>query len=93
MEDKCEFCILLIHSLPFSLRLDSAALSPDLLSSVHTGDRVLEVNGIPVGNISPDEVGLKPPTDFSNNIATKREVDTLPNIHKNKGQHHILPSR
>ncbi|XP_044079802.1 LIM domain kinase 1-like [Siniperca chuatsi] len=36
--------------------LDSAALSPDLLSSVHTGDRVLEVNGIPVSNISPDEI-------------------------------------
>ncbi|XP_037605748.1 LIM domain kinase 1-like [Sebastes umbrosus] len=36
--------------------LDSAALSSDLLSSVHTGDRVLEVNGIPVYNISPDEI-------------------------------------
>ncbi|XP_029304707.1 LIM domain kinase 1-like isoform X2 [Cottoperca gobio] len=36
--------------------LDSAAHSPDLLSSVHTGDRVLEVNGIPVHNISPDEI-------------------------------------
>uniref|UniRef100_A0A3B4ZRF9 non-specific serine/threonine protein kinase n=1 Tax=Stegastes partitus TaxID=144197 RepID=A0A3B4ZRF9_9TELE len=28
----------------------------DLLSSVHTGDQVLEVNGIPVRNISPDEI-------------------------------------
>ncbi|KAM7398187.1 hypothetical protein PAMA_006198 [Pampus argenteus] len=36
--------------------LDSAALSPDLLSSVHTGDHVLEVNGIPVCNISPEEI-------------------------------------
>ncbi|XP_070699880.1 LIM domain kinase 1-like isoform X2 [Pempheris klunzingeri] len=36
--------------------LDSAVLSPDLLSSVHIGDRVLEVNGIPVRNISPDEI-------------------------------------
>ncbi|KAG7515757.1 LIM domain kinase 1-like [Solea senegalensis] len=36
--------------------LDSAVLSPDLLSSVHTGDRVLEVNGIPVCNISSDEI-------------------------------------
>ncbi|GAA6219833.1 LIM domain kinase 1-like [Lates japonicus] len=36
--------------------LDSTVLSPDLLSSVHTGDRVLEVNGIPVRNISPDEI-------------------------------------
>uniref|UniRef100_A0A3P9DF66 LIM domain kinase 1 n=1 Tax=Maylandia zebra TaxID=106582 RepID=A0A3P9DF66_9CICH len=43
-------------------RLDSSVLSPDLLSSVHTGDRVLEVNGIPVRNISPEEVGLKLPT-------------------------------
>ncbi|XP_068456472.1 LIM domain kinase 1-like isoform X2 [Clinocottus analis] len=36
--------------------LDTAALSPELLSSVHNGDRVLEVNGIPVHNISPDEI-------------------------------------
>uniref|UniRef100_A0AAQ6AIQ9 LIM domain kinase 1 n=1 Tax=Amphiprion ocellaris TaxID=80972 RepID=A0AAQ6AIQ9_AMPOC len=36
--------------------LDSAVLSDDLLSSVHVGDRVLEVNGIPVRNISPDEI-------------------------------------
>uniref|UniRef100_A0A8C2ZGB4 non-specific serine/threonine protein kinase n=1 Tax=Cyclopterus lumpus TaxID=8103 RepID=A0A8C2ZGB4_CYCLU len=45
-----------ISSLSFSLRLDTAALSPDLLSSVHNGDRVLEVNGIPVHNISPDKI-------------------------------------
>lgn len=31
-------------------------LSPDLLSSVQTGDHVLEVNGIPVHNISPEEI-------------------------------------
>ncbi|XP_068572194.1 LIM domain kinase 1-like [Cebidichthys violaceus] len=36
--------------------LDTAALSPDLLSSVHNGDRVLEVNGIPVHQITPDEI-------------------------------------
>lgn len=36
--------------------LDSAALCPDMLSSVHTGDHVLEINGIPVRNISPDEI-------------------------------------
>ncbi|XP_062414157.1 LIM domain kinase 1-like isoform X2 [Pungitius pungitius] len=36
--------------------LDPAALSPDLLSSIHNGDRVLEVNGIPVLNMSPDEL-------------------------------------
>ncbi|XP_042355747.1 LIM domain kinase 1-like [Plectropomus leopardus] len=36
--------------------LDSAALSSDLLSSVQTGDRILEVNGIPVHNISPEEI-------------------------------------
>lgn len=36
--------------------LDSSVLSPDLLSSVHIGDRVLEVNGIPVRNISPEEI-------------------------------------
>ncbi|XP_010737786.3 LIM domain kinase 1 [Larimichthys crocea] len=36
--------------------LDPAVLSPDLLPSLHTGDRVLEVNGIPVRNISPEEI-------------------------------------
>ncbi|XP_056140788.1 LIM domain kinase 1-like [Lampris incognitus] len=36
--------------------LDSALLTPDLQSSIHTGDRVLEVNGIPVCNISLDEI-------------------------------------
>uniref|UniRef100_A0A8C4ITE4 non-specific serine/threonine protein kinase n=1 Tax=Dicentrarchus labrax TaxID=13489 RepID=A0A8C4ITE4_DICLA len=45
-----------IHSMPFSLRLDSSVLNPDLLPSVHTGDRVLEVNGIPIRNISPEEI-------------------------------------
>ncbi|KAM8742760.1 LIM domain kinase 1-like [Acanthopagrus schlegelii] len=36
--------------------LDSAVLSSDLLPSIHTGDRVLEINGIPVHNISADEI-------------------------------------
>uniref|UniRef100_A0A8C4IQD2 non-specific serine/threonine protein kinase n=1 Tax=Dicentrarchus labrax TaxID=13489 RepID=A0A8C4IQD2_DICLA len=36
--------------------LDSSVLNPDLLPSVHTGDRVLEVNGIPIRNISPEEI-------------------------------------
>ncbi|XP_032433078.1 LIM domain kinase 1-like isoform X1 [Xiphophorus hellerii] len=36
--------------------LDPGVLSPDLLSSVQAGDQVLEVNGIPVHNISPDEI-------------------------------------
>ncbi|XP_011481562.1 LIM domain kinase 1 [Oryzias latipes] len=37
-------------------QLDSTVLSPDLLSSVQEGDKVLEVNGIPVQNVSPDEI-------------------------------------
>uniref|UniRef100_A0A8C6L2T2 non-specific serine/threonine protein kinase n=1 Tax=Nothobranchius furzeri TaxID=105023 RepID=A0A8C6L2T2_NOTFU len=37
-------------------RLDSTVLSPDLLSSVQVGDQIVEVNGIPVHNISPDEI-------------------------------------
>ncbi|XP_060911278.1 LIM domain kinase 1-like isoform X1 [Labrus mixtus] len=36
--------------------LDAAVLSPDLLSSIHTGDRVLEVNGMPVSSISREEM-------------------------------------
>uniref|UniRef100_A0A3Q3X4B9 non-specific serine/threonine protein kinase n=1 Tax=Mola mola TaxID=94237 RepID=A0A3Q3X4B9_MOLML len=45
---------------PFSLllchRLESAVLNPDLLPSVHIGDRILEINGVPVCNITPDEI-------------------------------------
>lgn len=41
------------------VRLDPAVHSHDLMSSVHAGDRVLEVNGIPVRNISQDEVGFR----------------------------------
>uniref|UniRef100_A0A8C7XCE8 non-specific serine/threonine protein kinase n=1 Tax=Oryzias sinensis TaxID=183150 RepID=A0A8C7XCE8_9TELE len=37
-------------------QLDSTVLSPDLLSSVQEGDKVLEVNGIPIQNVSPDEI-------------------------------------
>ncbi|KAF6715757.1 LIM domain kinase 1 [Oryzias melastigma] len=37
-------------------QLDPTVLSPDLLSSVQEGDRVLEVNGIPIQNVSPDEI-------------------------------------
>ncbi|XP_077360794.1 LIM domain kinase 1-like isoform X1 [Festucalex cinctus] len=36
--------------------LDSDVLGQDLLSSVHIGDNVLEVNGIPVYNVCPNEV-------------------------------------
>uniref|UniRef100_UPI0037E7F133 LIM domain kinase 1-like n=1 Tax=Semicossyphus pulcher TaxID=241346 RepID=UPI0037E7F133 len=36
--------------------LNSAVLSPDLLSCIHIGDRVLEINGIPVCSLSPDEI-------------------------------------
>ncbi|CAN9501110.1 unnamed protein product [Ophioblennius macclurei] len=36
--------------------LDSAMLNPDMLSSVRAGDRVLEVNGIPIRNISSEEI-------------------------------------
>eukprot|EP00066_Takifugu_rubripes_P020409 XP_011609675.1 PREDICTED: LIM domain kinase 1 isoform X1 [Takifugu rubripes] len=39
-------------------RLDSAVLSSDALLSVHAGDRILEVNGIPVRNITQDEINF-----------------------------------
>lgn len=45
-------------NLKLSHRLDSAVLSRDALLSVHAGDRILEVNGIPVRNITHDEVGF-----------------------------------
>uniref|UniRef100_A0A671XA99 non-specific serine/threonine protein kinase n=1 Tax=Sparus aurata TaxID=8175 RepID=A0A671XA99_SPAAU len=65
--------------------LDSAVLSPDLLPSIHTGDRVLELNGIPVHNISADEVGLNCPDPCvrtpgmrSRNILRSCSIDKCP---------------
>uniref|UniRef100_A0A8C9XR00 non-specific serine/threonine protein kinase n=1 Tax=Sander lucioperca TaxID=283035 RepID=A0A8C9XR00_SANLU len=64
---KCEFCNLVRAKLQLNPKADPTTSAdfffPDLLSSIHTGDRVLEVNGIPVHNISPEEVGLIPPTN------------------------------
>ncbi|KAK7925383.1 hypothetical protein WMY93_007693 [Mugilogobius chulae] len=37
-------------------RLDPDILSAGLLSTLHIGDRVLEVNGLPVSNIAPEEI-------------------------------------
>lgn len=45
-------------NIKLSHRLDSAVLSSDTLLSVHVGDRIVEVNGIPVRNITAEEVGL-----------------------------------
>ncbi|XP_029029898.1 LIM domain kinase 1-like [Betta splendens] len=45
-----------INPLVTVTELDPNVLSSDLLSSVHTGDHIIEVNGIPVRNISPDEI-------------------------------------
>ena len=39
-------------------RLGGALLTSDLLTSIHVGDRVLEINGTPVRNISLDEVSM-----------------------------------
>ncbi|XP_068188152.1 LIM domain kinase 1-like isoform X2 [Antennarius striatus] len=36
--------------------LETAVLSSDLHPTIHTGDRILEVNGIPVCNLSPEEL-------------------------------------
>lgn len=56
---------------PLCFRLDSTVLSPDLLSSVQEGDKVLEVNGIPVQNVSPDEV---PKAPRNNDIKSKQSL-------------------
>lgn len=44
--------------LKLSHRLDSAVLSSDALLSLHVGDQILEVNGVPVRNLAAEEVGL-----------------------------------
>lgn len=35
-------------------------MSPDVKSSIHVGDRVLEINGTPIRNVPLDEVGARP---------------------------------
>uniref|UniRef100_A0A8C4Z5C8 non-specific serine/threonine protein kinase n=1 Tax=Gadus morhua TaxID=8049 RepID=A0A8C4Z5C8_GADMO len=42
--------------------LDPSLLSPDLLASVHVGDHVLELNGVPVCSLSLDECVVSDPT-------------------------------
>ncbi|KAG7484055.1 hypothetical protein MATL_G00045140 [Megalops atlanticus] len=38
--------------------LDSDCISPDVKSSVHVGDRILEINGTPIRNVPLDEIDL-----------------------------------
>ncbi|KAI1902855.1 hypothetical protein AGOR_G00020580 [Albula goreensis] len=38
--------------------LDSDVISPDVKSSVHVGDRILEINGTPIRNVPLDEIDL-----------------------------------
>lgn len=42
----------------FSLfsRVDAECISPNVKNSIHVGDRILEINGMPIHNISLDEV-------------------------------------
>lgn len=70
-----------------SHRLDSAVLSGDALLSVHTGDRILEVNGIPVRNITLDEVGFisQDSCDRSNYIRADITSSLPPDKHCDPG--------
>ncbi|MGH0122662.1 UNVERIFIED_CONTAM: hypothetical protein FKN15_045472 [Acipenser sinensis] len=38
--------------------LDTECISPDVKNSIHVGDRILEINGTPIRNVSPDEIDL-----------------------------------
>uniref|UniRef100_A0A8C6TUT9 LIM domain kinase 1 n=1 Tax=Neogobius melanostomus TaxID=47308 RepID=A0A8C6TUT9_9GOBI len=51
------YCISLHNQMATAVfRLFPDVLSAGLLSTLHVGDRVLEVNGIPVSNITPEDV-------------------------------------
>ncbi|XP_055051803.1 LIM domain kinase 1a isoform X1 [Misgurnus anguillicaudatus] len=39
-------------------QLDSECISPDVKSSIHVGDRILEINGTPIQNVPLDEIDL-----------------------------------
>ncbi|KAG5844755.1 hypothetical protein ANANG_G00165920 [Anguilla anguilla] len=39
--------------------LDSDCISPDVKSSVHVGDRILEINGTPIRNVPLDELTIE----------------------------------
>uniref|UniRef100_H3BHA9 non-specific serine/threonine protein kinase n=1 Tax=Latimeria chalumnae TaxID=7897 RepID=H3BHA9_LATCH len=38
--------------------VDSEHISPDMKNSIHVGDRILEINGTPIRNVSLDEIDL-----------------------------------
>ncbi|XP_075450617.1 LIM domain kinase 1 isoform X2 [Ascaphus truei] len=38
--------------------LDTGCLSPDIQSSIHVGDRILEINGTPIRSVPLDEIDL-----------------------------------
>ncbi|XP_041097121.1 LIM domain kinase 1a [Polyodon spathula] len=38
--------------------LDTECISPDVKNSIHVGDKILEINGTPIRNVSPDEIDL-----------------------------------
>uniref|UniRef100_A0A6Q2XE43 non-specific serine/threonine protein kinase n=1 Tax=Esox lucius TaxID=8010 RepID=A0A6Q2XE43_ESOLU len=58
--------------------LDSNLLTPDLLTSLHIGDRILEVNGTPVRNILPDEVSTEKQNDNAIDCQSNRNVTQDP---------------
>lgn len=33
-------------------------ISPEVRNAIHVGDRILEINGLPVGTLMKEEVGL-----------------------------------
>lgn len=37
-------------------RVDPDCISPDMKNSIHVGDRILEINGTPIGHVPLDEV-------------------------------------
>lgn len=39
-------------------RVKGMLLSPEVRNAIHVGDRILEINGLPVGTMMEAEVGL-----------------------------------
>lgn len=39
-------------------RVRGMLISPEVRNAIHVGDRILEINGLPVGTMMEEEVGL-----------------------------------
>lgn len=52
-------------------------LSPEVRNAIHVGDRILEINGLPVGTMMEAEVGLNLTRMFHSRVTCMLHFDLL----------------